>query len=126
LGILGISGYSKLSPLTLCPGCATAKSTVANINPRSTRDRDPPHPFHTLALDIWGPTSTPDTSGHRYVLGVVCYSTAAIVAVLLKFKSDAPSAWTDILASIATFGYRPTRVRIDNDSIRLSSSFTAI
>jgi hypothetical protein len=77
-------------------------------------------------LDIWGPTSSPDTSGNRYVLGAVCYTTAAIIAVLIKFKSDVPSAWTDILASIASFGYKPTRVRIDNDSVLLSSSFTAI
>jgi hypothetical protein len=126
LGILGISGYTKLSPLTFCPDCATAKYIVANINRRSTCDHDPPHSFHTLALDMWGPTSTPDTYGHRYVLGAVCYSSAAIVAVLLKIKSDAPSAWTDILASIASYGYKPTWVRIDNDSVLLSSSFTAI
>jgi hypothetical protein len=72
LDILGISGYSKLYPLSFCPDYATAKATIANINRRSTRDRDPPHPFHTVALNIWGPTSTPDISGDRYVLDAVC------------------------------------------------------
>jgi len=32
LGIRGVSGFSKLSPLSFCPDCATAKSTMANIN----------------------------------------------------------------------------------------------
>ena len=61
------------------------------------RDRDPPHPFHTKALDIWGPASTPDLSGNRYVLGAVCYTPTSIVIALLKFKSDIPLAWTEIL-----------------------------
>jgi hypothetical protein len=110
LGILGVSGYSKLSPLSFCPDRATAKSTIANINRRSTLDRDPPYLFHTLALDIWSPTSTHDPYGYRSVLGIICYTNAAIVAVLLKVKSDAPSAWTDIISSIAFFGYKPIRV----------------
>ena len=92
LGILGVSGLSKLSPMSFCPDCATAKSTIAIINRRSTRDRDPLHPFHTLALDIWGPTSTPDFSGNRYVLGAVRYTTPSIFVVPLKFKSDTPFA----------------------------------
>jgi len=112
--------------MSFCPNCATAKSKVANINRRSTRDRDPPHPFHTFALDIWGPTSTPDLSRNRYVLGAVCYTTASIVAALLRFKSDTPSAWTVILDIIASLGYKPTRVRIDNDSVPLNASFAAI
>ncbi len=91
LGVPGVSGFSILAPMSFCPDCTTAKSTVANINRRSTRDRDPPHAFHSLALDIWGPTSTPDLYGNRYVLGAVCYATSAIVGVLLKHKSDAPS-----------------------------------
>ena len=126
LGVPGVLGFSKLSPMSFCPDCATAKSTVAAINRRSTRDRDPPHPFHSLALDIWGPVSTPDLSGNRYVLGAVCYTTSAIVGVLLKHKSDAPSAWTEILASIVSLGHKPCRIRIDNDTVLLSASFTAI
>ena len=126
LCIPGISGFSKLPSLSLCPDCATAKTTVANINRRSTRDRDPPHPFITMALDFWGPTSTPDTSGNRYSLGVVCYTTTVIVNVLLQRKSDAPYAFAEILAIISFFGYRPSILRIDNDTVLLSSAFIAI
>jgi hypothetical protein len=77
-------------------------------------------------LDIWGPTSTPDLYGNRYVLGAVCYTTAAIIGVLLKHKSDAPSALQEILSSIASFGHHPRRLRIDNDTVLLSSTFTAL
>jgi hypothetical protein len=84
LGVPGVYGFSKLAPMSFCPYNATAKSTVAPINRRSTRDRDPPHAFHSLALDIWGRTSTLDLSGNRYVLGAVCYTTSAIIGVLLK------------------------------------------
>ena len=41
-------------------------------------------------------------------------------------KSDTPLAWNNILNSIASLGYKPTRDRIDNESILLSASFTAI
>ncbi len=54
LGILGVSGFSKLPPLSFCSQCATAKSTIADINRRSTRDRDPPHPFPHLSLGHLG------------------------------------------------------------------------
>jgi hypothetical protein len=112
--------------MSFCLDCATAKSIVANINKRSTRDRDPPHPFHTLVLDIWGPTFTPDLYGNRYVLGSVYYTISSIVDDLLKFMSNTPSAWTDILDFIASLGYKPTRVRIGNDSVLINASFTAI
>jgi len=126
LGIHGVSGFSKLPPLSLCSPCATAKSTVADSIRRSARDRDPPHPFPTLALDICDPTSTLDTFGNRYVLGVVCYTTVAIVVVHLQRKSDAPSTFTEIVATISSFGYYPSTLRIDNDSALISSTSTVI
>ena len=112
--------------MSSCRDYATAKSTVAPINRRSTRDRDSPHAFHILALDILHPTSTPDLCGHRYVLGAVCYTSSAIIGVLLKHKSDAPSAWEEILSSIASLGHQPRRLLIDTDTVFLSSSFKAI
>ena len=52
LEIHGVSGFSKLSSMFFCPDCATAKSIVADLNRHSTCDRDPPRPFHTIALYI--------------------------------------------------------------------------
>jgi hypothetical protein len=109
-----------------CSDCATSKSTNADVNRRSTRDRDPPHPFHTFALDIWGPTSTPDLSSNRYVLAVY-YNTAALVGILLTHKSDASSDLCDILAVIISFGHdNPRRTCIDNDYGFLSAAFANI
>jgi hypothetical protein len=46
---------------------------VQNMNMGTTRDRDPLAPFHIVALDIWGPTSTADIGGNIWFIGVVCY-----------------------------------------------------
>jgi hypothetical protein len=106
--------------MSFCPDCAIAKSTVADISRRSNRNHDPPQPFHSRALDIWGPTSVPDILGNRYVFGDVYYSITSIVAVLLPRKSDAPSAFVEILATISSFDHKPSRIRIDNDSVFFS------
>ena len=45
--------------------CAVGKSKVHDINRKSTRDRDPLSPFHTLAIGIWEPMSTPDIVGNK-------------------------------------------------------------
>ncbi len=48
------------------------------------------------------------------------------MTVLLQRKSDAPSALTEIIATISSFGYQPSILRIDNDTVLLSAAFTAI
>ncbi len=64
---------------------------------------------------------------HLYALGVVCYITVDIVGILLTHKSNALSEFSDILAAIAFFGHdKPRRIRIDNDSVFLSTAFTNI
>ena len=75
-----------LPKASLCPDCAVAKSRVRDIGRKSTRDREPPTPFQTVALVIWGPMPTPDIGGNRWVLGGVCYKTSLIFGNL---KSDA-------------------------------------
>jgi hypothetical protein len=45
LEIDGIWGFSLLPKATFCPDCAVAKSRVRDISKKSTRDKDPPHPF---------------------------------------------------------------------------------
>jgi len=114
LGIIGGASFSKLPPMFFCPDFATAKFTVADISRRSTRYRDPPHPFHTLAHDIQDPTSPPYIFGNRCALGADCYSIASVVVVLLHRKSHAPSVLTDIFATISSYGYKSSRIRIDN------------
>jgi hypothetical protein len=77
-------------------------------------------------LDIRGPNSTPDLFDNRYVLGIVCYDTSTIVGVLTHHNSDALRGLADILASIASFGHKPSRIRIDNDFVFLNAAFTSI
>jgi hypothetical protein len=91
LGIRGASRFSKLHGIHLCPSCAIGKSKVADINRKSTRDSDPSSPFHTVALDIWGPMSTPDLTGHRWALGAACYKTSTTLCSLMKSKTEAAS-----------------------------------
>ena len=117
--VTGISGIStKLSPVCLCPDCATAKSTVADINPISLT-RFPLLPY----LDIWGPTSTPELSGNRYVI----YTTSAIVGVLSpQAQVISPNAWTSILISISSFGHKPHRTWIASGNNLIKSFFKSI
>ena len=78
-------------------------------------------------MDIWGPTFTPDLSGNRYVIGAACYTASEIVGDLLQHNSDAPSAWTEIFAFVASFGHnKPRRIRIDDETVLLSSAFKTI
>jgi hypothetical protein len=124
LEIDGIWGYARLPPLSFCPDCAVGKSRVSNINRTSTRGIVPPAPFHTVALDIWGPMSTPDIEGNKWFLGAVCYKTSTVFGNLMKNKSDATDVWGAMIQSVKTKAYTICRVRIDNDSVFLCKEFT--
>jgi hypothetical protein len=127
LGIKGVTGYSKLLAAHFCPSCAIGKSKVTDINRQSTRGNDPLAPFHTIALDIWGTMSSPDINGNnKWVLGAACYKTATILCALMKSKSDAPAAWKGFIETIKSMDFVLRRVRIDNDSVFLSSVFTQL
>jgi hypothetical protein len=126
LGIDGIWGYSKLPPFKFCTHCAIGKSKVANINRESTRDSDPPSPFHTIALDIWGPMSTEDLGGNRWFLGGVCFKTSTVIGNVMRRKSDASFTWKMMIASVKSLGHSISRVRIDNDSVFLSKEFSSV
>jgi hypothetical protein len=41
---------------------------VSNIDKSSTREKDPPIPFHTTALDIWKAMSTEDIEKNMWFL----------------------------------------------------------
>ena len=110
LGIDGVWGFSMPPPLTICSECAVGKSKVHDINRKSTRDRDPPPPFHTLAIDIWGPMSTPDIGGSRWFLGAACYNISTIIGNLMKHKSDAPIVWKSMIASVQSTGHFVCRI----------------
>jgi len=124
LNIDGVWGYSRLPPFSFCTHCAIAKSKVARVIRESTRDRNPPTPFHTVALDIWGTMSTADIGGNKWFLGGVCYKTSSVIGNVVKHKSDAPSTWRTMIASVKSFGHSIKRVRIDNDTVFLSKDFT--
>jgi len=90
LGINGIWGYSRLPPFSFCTDCAIAKSKVAKVNRESTRDKDPPTPVHTIAIDIWGTVSTEDIGGNIGFLGGVCFKTFTIIGNTMKRKMMLP------------------------------------
>jgi hypothetical protein len=124
LEIDGIWGYARLPSLSLCPDCAVGNSRVTNINRTSTRGNVPPSSFHIVALDIWGPMSSPDIGGNMWLLGSVCYKTSTIFGDLMKDKSDATFVWETMISRVKTMGYTISRVRIDNANVFLCKDFT--
>jgi len=101
----------------LCRGKVKSSGHQQEVN----KGQGPPTPFHTVALDIWGPMSTPDIGGNRWVLGGVCYKTSLIFGNLMKFKSDATITWKSIIAKVKSMGHSISRLRIDNDTVFLCS-----
>jgi hypothetical protein len=124
LGVDGVWGFSLLPPLSFSAECAIGKSKVSSIERSSTRDRDPPSPFHTMAFDIWGPMSTKDIWGNKLFSGGVCYKTSIIIGKVMKHKSDATFTWTSMISIVKYQGYNISRVRIDNDTVFLCKEFT--
>ena len=106
------------------PFCAIGKSKVAAINRKSTRDTNPSCPFHTVALGIWGPMSTPDLNGKKWALGAACYKISTTLCFLMKSKSEAAICWKGITITIKSLNFTVKRVRIDNDSVFQSAQFT--
>ena len=92
----------------------------------STRDRDPPTPFHTNALDIWGPMSTEDIGGNRWFIGGMCFKISTIIENVMKYKSDAPYTWKTMIDIVKSLGYSVNRVRKDNDTVFISKDFTTV
>ena len=126
LGVDGMWGFSILPPLSFCAVCAIGKSKVSNIERLSTRDSDPPTPFHIMALDIWGPMSTEDIGGDRWFLGGSCYKTSTIIGKGMKHKSYATSTWKTMVSNVISLGHVISRVRIDNGTVFLSKEFTLV
>ena len=126
LGVRGALGFAKLPDMQLCPSCAIGKSRVADINRKSTRDNDPSESFHTVALDVWGPMSTPDPNGNRWALGASCYKTSSILCSLMKSKSEATDSWKGFIVTIKSLNFTVKRVRIDNDSVFLCAKFMQV
>jgi len=91
LDIDGIWGYSLLPPFSFYTHCAIAKSKAAKVNKESTRGKVPSSPFHTIALDIWGPMSTEYGGGNRWFLRGVCFKTFTVIGNVMRRKFDAPS-----------------------------------
>jgi len=126
LGARGALGIAKLHGMELYPSCAIGKLRVADINRKSTRDNDPFEPFHTVALDIWGPMSTPDFKGNKWAVGAACYKTLSILCSLIKSKSEATSSWKGFIVTIKSLNFNVRRVRIDNDSVFLCAKFMQV
>jgi len=119
-------GYTARSRLSFCEACTMAKSRVHNINRDSARGRDPKHPFHTMALDLWGPMSTATIGGNHWSFGGACFKTGFLLHDLLRTKADVPRVWRRFLAEVRAMGHSVRVVRVDNDSVLLSSEFRAI
>ena len=119
-------GLLLAAPFSFCTHCAIAKSKVAKVNRESTRDNVPHSTFHTIALDIMGPKSTEDIGGNKWFLGGVCFKTSFVIGNVMKHKSDAPSTWKSMIASVKSLGHTVSCMRIDNDSVFLSKEFTEL
>ncbi len=123
------TAYGDIQVYLLSPfgtHCAIAKSKVAKVNMESTRDRDPPTPFHIITLDIWGPMSIEDIGGNIWFLGGVCFKTSTVTGNVMNYKSDTSYTWKTMIASVKSLGYSVNRVRIDNDTVFLSKDFTTV
>ena len=120
LGIDGIWGYSLLPPFSFCTHCVIATSKVAKVNKESTRDKVPPSTFHIIAHDIWGPMSTEEIGGNKWFLEGSVLKPPHVIGNVMKHKSDAPSTWKSMIASVKSLGHTVSCQRIDNDSVFLS------
>jgi hypothetical protein len=124
LGVRGALGFAKLPDMHLCPSCAIGKSRVADIDRKSTRDNDPSEEFHRVALDIWGPMSTPDLNENKWALGAAaCYKNTSVRCSLMKSKSEATDSWKGFIVTIKSFNFIVERIRIANDSVFLCAKF---
>ena len=123
---MGCLGKPRIIGDTFCRSCAISKSCTADINRQTTRSSDPPTPFHTVAMDIWGPMSTPAIGGYRYAIGLTDFMTNCLLVELVQHKSDAPDTLTGFLQRIKTLGHTVSILRIDNDSVFLSEAFQNI
>ena len=92
IGVTRASSFGKLPRIKFCSSCAIRKSEVADIKRKSTRDRDPSTPFHTMALYIWGPMPTPDLNRNRWALGAACYKISTTLCSLMKSKTEEASS----------------------------------
>ena len=85
-----------------------------------------PNLLQFLAFSILGPRPLPTS------LIVVTYIRqclvlhAVIVGVIVKHKSDDPSAWSKILTYISYSRHQIRRILIDNGTVLFSSSFKNI
>ncbi len=70
--------------------------------------------------------STEDIGGNRWFLGGVCFNTSTVIGNVMKYKSDAPSTWKTMIASVKSLGYKVSRLCVDTDSVFMSKEFTAV
>ena len=59
-------------------------------------------------------------------MGGVCYKTSTIFGNVMKHKSDATATWKSMISSVKSYGYKISRMRIDNDTVLLSKEFTLV
>jgi len=79
-----------------------------------------------VALDVRGPMSTEDIGGNMWFWGGVCYKTSTIFGNVMKHKSDNSSTWKSMISSVKSYGYKISRLRIDNDTVLLPKEFTLV
>ena len=70
--------------------------------------------------------STEDIGGNKWFVGGVCFKTSFVIGNVMKHKSDAPSTWKSMIASVKSLGHTVSRLRIDNDKVFVSKEFTEV
>ena len=123
-GVSGL-GYTAREVLGFCDSCAICKSQVRSI-PRSPAEYPDIEVFEVLGIDFEGPMGTKSLGGCLYGFAAVCFKSRFILYDSLQSKDDAPQSFLKMLAVVKAFRHIVRRVRIDNDSVLLGSSFQAV
>ena len=123
LGVLGVPPNLHHQDLPFCEDCHLNKSTVSDIPRASCRSSDPLQPFEMVAVDLWGPMKVSAIGGYNWVLGTACFSSAYLMASLLRTKDESYVHFETFLCKVRSLGFSVKILRIDNDSVFLGNNF---
>jgi hypothetical protein len=113
--------FSASEKLGFCETCAVFKPHVRRIS-REPADRNV-GVFEVLGLDFCGPMSVPSLGGRWYSLCAVDFHSRFMLRDAVRFKDEAPASFRRMLTTIHSLGHTVRRLRVDNDTVFLGSTF---
>ena len=78
------------------------------------------------AVDLWGPMKVSAIGGYNWVLGTACFSSAYLMASLLRTKDESYVHLETFLCKVRSLGFSVKILRIDNDSVLLGNNFRTV